>query len=107
MHVLFAIVFILHLAYHFHKRSKRRSEWSWPRFFILTTAIVVVVPGFMLPVLASKTLQAHPGVMVSVMFGGMLIVFGAIVYLYRKYPVKASQKNATQSSAVRGSAGAV
>ena len=107
MHVLFAIVFILHLAYHFHKRSKRRSEWSWPRFFILTIAIVVVAPGVMLPLLAAKTLKTHPGVMVSVMFSGMLIVFGAIAYLYRKYPVKASRKNATQSSAVGGSAGAL
>lgn len=86
MQVLIAIIFALHLAYHWYKRGKRGSRWSWPRFVILIAAIGVFVPAFMLPLLASKVMEAHPKLMLATMFGGTLIAFGVMFcLLYRKY----------------------
>jgi predicted membrane channel-forming protein YqfA (hemolysin III family) len=90
MQALIPVLFSFLMAYFYYKQAKSRGEWVWSRFFILVGAIVVFFFGFMLPLIMSKAMDSRPGLMFSLLFGGILVFVGGIVYLFRKYPVKAA-----------------
>jgi uncharacterized membrane protein len=88
-------VFELALAFLVYLHARRNGTWSWPYFALVLGAAVLFIIGFILPVASAKSLQAHTGKMVAIIFAGTLVFILAIVdvlvVLQRRKKAKAAQ----------------
>jgi hypothetical protein len=85
MIALISVLFVLSIAYSQYRQAKRKGEWSWKGFLIVIGSMAVFVGGFLIPLVQSTTMQAHVGLMMTAMFGGILLFTTALIYCCRRY----------------------
>lgn len=72
----------LGLAVQAYRMAKRQGQWSWSRFFIVLASAAVFTLVFILPVALWAGGGTHPGAVLSLMLGGILVyVVGLVVFL--------------------------
>jgi peptidoglycan/LPS O-acetylase OafA/YrhL len=85
---LIPVIFVLVMAYAQYKQGKRNSQWSWFGFFGVLGAMGLFLVCFIIPVVQSKTLEAHPGRMMTALLGGILVFTSALIYAARRISMK-------------------
>jgi hypothetical protein len=79
------VLFVLFIAYSQYRSAKKQGTWSWPGFFLMLVAMGLLIVGFIVPVVNSTNLRAHPGWMMAIMLGGIFLFVGGIIYACRRY----------------------
>jgi hypothetical protein len=100
MHAFISVVMILYIAWLTYSQAKHAGEWSWPKFFLLLGVVAVFIVVFIFPVSSSKTLNARPRVLVTVLLSGIIAFVVAITYFFRKRPHPAPQGSASPKTLV-------
>jgi ABC-type nickel/cobalt efflux system permease component RcnA len=85
MGALISALWLLFFAYSAYRESKQDGSWSWRHFFTLIGLVAVLLFCFIIPVVSSKTLEAHPGLLMTVLFGGIVLFVTGIIILARKW----------------------
>lgn len=88
MYQFFFAILILLIGFNSYRSAKRSGEWSWRQFFILIGAIVALTAFFIIPLANSEWMQQRPGLLVTIMLGGIFLFVGTIAYLFRKKRAK-------------------
>ena len=99
------IFFVLMIAYSQYKHAKRNGMWSWYGFLIVIGSFGLFGLAFIIPVVNSTTLEAHPGVMITVLLSGILVFVSGLIYWARRYGIRALQANAAQAQQKQSSNG--
>jgi hypothetical protein len=100
-----SVLFVLAMAYSQYSQAKRNGQWSWAGFFVVLGSLLGFLAAFLIPVIQSKTLQAHPGLMITVILTGNLLFVAALIYACRRYSMRASRAKASPPPAGDTSAG--
>jgi hypothetical protein len=85
MGALVSALWLLFFAYSAYKQSKKDGSWSWRHFFTLIGLVAVLLFCFIIPVMNSKTLGAHPALLLTVLFGGTFLFVTGIILLACKW----------------------
>lgn len=85
MGALISALWLLFFAYSAYKQSKQDGSWSWRHFFTLIGLVAVLLFCFILPVVNSKTLEARPALLMTVMFSGILLFVAGVIVLARRW----------------------
>jgi uncharacterized membrane protein len=64
--------------------AKRQGQWSWSRFFIVLASAVVFTIVFIIPVALWTGGRDHPGALVTLMVGGIVVYVVALVVFLKK-----------------------
>jgi hypothetical protein len=91
------IFFVLAIAYSQYKHAKRDGMWSWYGFLVVIGSVGLFTLAFLIPAVNSTTLEAHPGVMITVLLSGILGFVAGLIYWARKYGIRAVQANAARA----------
>jgi hypothetical protein len=105
---MFAVInvfFVLLIAYSQYKQGKRNGMWSWYGFLAFLGAAGLFIFLFLVPVVNSTTLEAHPGAMMTIMFSGILVFVGALIWCARIYGIRAVKAQAAREQARQQSGG--
>lgn len=94
MAALLSIAVVLSVGYSAYARAKRNGDWSWLEFFGIIGAIALLTVGFILPVVSSKSLQAHIGLFFTVLLGGIFGFIVLLVIVLRKLHARPNNKRA-------------
>ncbi|HEY1902474.1 MAG TPA: hypothetical protein VGG56_08605 [Terracidiphilus sp.] len=82
---LISVLFVLSMAYSQYRQAKRTGEWSWKGFLIIFGSTAVLVGGFLIPLVRSTTMRAHVALMMTAIFGGILLFVATLIYGCRRY----------------------
>lgn len=93
------IFFVLLIAYSQYKHAKRDGMWSWYGFLAFLGAAGLFIFLFLVPVVNSTTLEAHPGVMMTIIFSGILVFTVALIWCARIYGIRAVKAQAARAQA--------
>jgi hypothetical protein len=85
MGALISVASLFFFAYSAYKQSKRDGSWSWRHFFTLIGLVGVLLFCFIIPVVNSKTLEAHPAILLTILFSGSFLFVMGIILLARKW----------------------
>lgn len=85
MGALISAFCLLFFAYSAYRQSKRDGSWSWRHFFTLIGLVAVLVFCFIVPVVRSKTLEARPGLLMTVLFSGIALFVVGVILLARQW----------------------
>jgi FtsH-binding integral membrane protein len=85
MGALISVVAFLFFAYSAYGQSRRDGSWSWRHFFTLIALVAVLLFCFIIPVVSSKTLQARPGILMTILFSGIGLFVAGVIVLARKW----------------------
>ena len=99
------IFFVLLIAYSQYKQGKRNGMWSWYGFLAFLGAAGLFLCLFLIPVVNSTTLQAHPGAMMTIIFSGILVFTVALIWCARIYGIRAVKAQAEREQARQQSSG--
>lgn len=105
MSAVFLIAVALHLVFFFYRRAKRGGAWSWRKFYLVIGAIFLLPLVLALPSVALKGADAHPGMILSIVYGGVLVIVVVFAYFNRKSSANAPGKDVALSSAIPASKG--
>jgi len=98
-----SVLFVLAMAYSQYKQADRNGQWSWMGFFAVLGAMVAFLAAFIIPVVNSTLLQAHPGWMMAVLLSGILVFVSALILACRRYygrffPVKGASASPSETA---------
>ena len=93
------IFFVLLIAWSQYKQGKRNGMWSWYGFLAFLGAVGLFLCLFLLPVINSTTLEAHPGAMMTILFSGILVFTAGLIYCARIYGIRAVKAQAARAQA--------
>jgi len=106
MGALISALWLLFFAYSSYKQSKKDGSWSWRNFVTLIGLVAVLLFCLIIPVVNSKTLEARPGLMMTVLFGGIVLFVVGIILIARKWgrqvALQMEQRVAAQLARVPG-----
>lgn len=85
MGALISALWLLFFSYSAYKQSKQDGSWSWRHFFTLIGLVAVLLFCFIIPVVNSKTLEAHPAILLTILFSGSFLFVTGIIFLARKW----------------------
>src|ERR1017187_2010481 len=88
MVTLIPVFFVLVMAYAQYKQAKRNGQWSWLGFLTILGAMALFILCFLIPVVNSTTLEARPGLMITVILGGILVFMVGLIYTCRRIYMK-------------------
>ncbi len=80
-----SVLFVLAIAFTQYKQARRNGQWSWLGFFVVLGSMLGFGAAFLIPVIHSTSLQAHPAVMITVLLSGILLFVVLLIYACRKY----------------------
>ncbi len=93
-----SVLFVLVIAYSQYSQAKRNGQWSWAGFFVVLGSMLGFAAAFLIPVVQSTKLQAHPGLMVAVILTGNVLFVAALIYACRRYYMRTPKANGSSAS---------
>jgi membrane protease YdiL (CAAX protease family) len=82
---LLSCLFFLGIAFNTYYAAKRAGRWSWPQFFVVVVALIVVPILIVLPLFHLPWLQDKP-VLATLLATALIILFVcALAFALRKF----------------------
>ncbi len=77
-------LFYLAIAVHVYQDAKRNGQWSWRRFFCILAATGVFLAALIVPLAHWQGGQAHPGILIAIMLGAIVVFVAALIFVLGK-----------------------
>jgi uncharacterized membrane protein YhaH (DUF805 family) len=77
-------LFYLAIGVHVYQDAKRNGQWSWTRFFFILAATGVFLAALIVPLAHWQGGQAHPGILITIMLGAIVVFVATLVIILRK-----------------------
>jgi hypothetical protein len=91
---LVAVVFYLALAFNVYYAAKRAGRWSWPQFFVVVAALVVVPVLLVQLLMRWSWLQDKPVLFTLIDVGLIMLFVCAMAFALKKFwPLPAKPKS--------------
>ena len=103
MSAAFLILVALHLGIYFYRRAKRRGVWSWSKLLILLAAFALL--PFVLVIPLAAFVEPHPGLVLSIVLGGTIVITGVISLALSRPTASASRDGRARSDGVPAAKG--
>jgi hypothetical protein len=85
MSSLLSCVFILVLAFNTYYAAKRAGRWSWPQFFVVVAALVLVPVLIVLLLMRVAWLQDKPVLFTLIDVGLIMLFVCALAFALKKF----------------------
>jgi hypothetical protein len=77
-------LFYLAIGVHVYQDAKRNGQWSWARFFCILAATGIFLAALIVPLAHWQGGQAHPGTLITIMLGAIVVFVAALIFVLRK-----------------------
>ena len=84
MSALLSSLFLLAVAFNTYYAAKRSGRWSWPRFFVVVAALIVVPIAIMLPLMHMPWLLDKPALFTLIATGLIILFVCVLAYVLKK-----------------------
>jgi hypothetical protein len=81
---LLSCLFFLAIAFNTYYAAKRSGRWSWPQFFVVVAALIVVPITIVVPLMHLHWLDDKPGVFTLIATGLIILFVCVLAFVLKK-----------------------
>jgi hypothetical protein len=82
---LVSCIFVLVVGYNAYYTAKRSGRWSWPQFFVVVAALVVVPILIVVPLANVSWFNDKPGLFTLIVTTLIILFVCALAFALKKY----------------------